>query len=188
MRADTSLDIRPLRKPLDTIRNGEQQHASDPEYIQLSNQISGFCYDSAGNLLDEVTCAAAGSNHQYTYDAEGRLIAVAGYKYEYNADGTRVSKDNSSGMPTTLYLSDREGNQIAELNSSLAVQHVNVYSGKHLVGTYNPSASKVYYAYTDWMGTKRYEADSGGVYVNSWSSLPFGDNLRAQSTHSCVNT
>jgi RHS repeat-associated protein len=151
-------------------------------YSFASNQISGFCYDSAGNLLDEVTCTAAGSNHLYTYDAEGRLIATASYKYEYSAEGTRISKDNSSGIPATLYLHDGDGNQIAELNASLAVQHVNVYSGKHLVGTYNPSTSKVYYAYTDWMGTKRYEADSGGAYVNSWSSLPFGDNLAAQGT------
>jgi len=87
----------------------------------------------------------------YTYDAEGRLIATTGMKYEYNANGERVSKDNSAGAPQTLYLHDGDGNQIAELNAALAVQHVNVYSGKHLVGTWNPATSKVYYAYADWL-------------------------------------
>jgi RHS repeat-associated protein len=113
------------------------------------------------------------------YDAEGRLIATAGTQYEYNAGGERVSKDNAAGAPQTLYLHDGDGNQIAELNAALAVQHVNVYSGKHLVGTWNPASGQVYYAYSDWLGTKRYEADGGGNYVNSWASLPFGDNQTA---------
>jgi RHS repeat-associated protein len=65
------------------------------------------------------------------------------------------------------------------LNAALVVQHVNVYSGKHLVGTWNPASGTVYYAYSDWLGTKRYEADGGGNYVNSWASLPFGDNQTA---------
>jgi RHS repeat-associated protein len=56
---------------------------------------------------------------------------------------------------------------------------VNVYSGKHLVGTWNPASGKVYYEYSDWLGTKRYEADGAGNYVNSWASLPFGDNQTA---------
>lgn len=110
------------------------------------------------------------------------MIATAGTQYEYNATGERVSKDNSSGVPQTLYLHDGDGNQIAELNAALTVQHVNVYSGKHLVGTWNPASGKVYYAYSDWLGTKRYEADGGGTYVNSWASLPFGDNQTALGT------
>jgi RHS repeat-associated protein len=61
------------------------------------------------------------------------------------------------------------------------------------VGTWNPASGQVYYAYSDWLGTKRYEADGGGNYVNSWASrgprgqvfvrgvesLPFGDNQTA---------
>jgi hypothetical protein len=39
--------------------------------------------------------------------------------------------------------------QLVELNAALAVQHVNVYSGKHLVGTWNPASGKVYYAYAE---------------------------------------
>jgi len=147
-----------------------------------SNQISGYCYDAVGNLLDLQSCAAAGSNHLYTYDAEGRLIATAGYVYEYSAAGERVSKDNSSGTPTTFYLSDGSGNQIAELNASLVVQHINVFSGKRLVGTYTPSSGKLYYAYSDWIDTKRYETDSSGTFVNSWTSLPFGDSLASTNT------
>ena len=85
---------------------------------------------------------------------------------------------------------------MTELNASRAVQHVNVFSGPHLIGTWNPAAGKVYYAYSDWLpphgrrpvhggpelGTKRYEADGSGTYVNSWTSLPFGDNETALGT------
>ena len=71
---------------------------------------------------------------------------------------------------------------MTELNASRAVQHVNVFSGQHLIGTWNPAAGKVYYAYSDWLGTKRYEADGAGTYVNSWTSLPFGDNETALGT------
>src|SRR5271157_4540880 len=116
------------------------------------------------------SCAAAGSNHQFQYDAEGRLVATAGYRYEYNALGQRVSKDNSAFKPQTLYLHDRAGNQVAELSASLVVQHVNVYSGTHLIGTLNQSTNTIYYAYSDWLGTKRYETNGSGTYSNSWAS------------------
>ena len=144
-----------------------------------SNQISAIKHDAAGNLLDTQTCAAAGSNHQFTYDAEGRLVATAGMKYEYNALGQRVSKDNSSGVPQSLYLHDGSGNQIAELNASFVVQHVNVYSGSHLIGTLKGGA--VYHAYSDWLGTKRYETNGSGAYSNSWPasrSAIAGDRAR----------
>ncbi len=144
-----------------------------------SHQVVGFCYDSAGNLLDQTTCPGSGSTHQYKYDAEGRLIATAGTTYEYDAGGARRSKDSSSGTPTTLFLHDGSGNQIAELSAALVVQHVNVYSGQHLIGTLNKANGTIYYAYSDWLGTKRYEADGSGTYVNSWTSLPFGDNETA---------
>ncbi|MGB8259956.1 MAG: hypothetical protein WCE75_06380, partial [Terracidiphilus sp.] len=127
-----------------------------------SNQINGFCYDAVGNLLDMQSCPAPGSSHLYTYDAEGRMISANGMPYEYNANGERVSKDNASGVPQTVYLHDASGNQVAELNASLVVQHANVYSGSHLVGTLNSTNGKVYYAYSDWLGTKRYEADGAG--------------------------
>ena len=127
-------------------------------------------YDAAGNLLDTQTCAQAGSNHLYTYDAEERLIATSGTTYEYNAAGERVSKDNASHVPQSLYLHDGAGNQIAELNASLAWKHVNVYSGSHLIGTLDQSTGAVFYAYSDWLGTKRYEAGPAGAYTNSWAS------------------
>ena len=148
----------------------------------VSNRISGYCYDEAGNLLDMQSCPAPGSNHQFTYDAEGRLVATTGYRYEYDAAGQRVAKDNSSGAVTSLYLRDGAGNQIAELNASLAAQHVNVYSGSHLIGTLDQTSGGVYYAYSDWLGTKRYEASGAGAYANSWASLPFGDNLTPQGS------
>ena len=48
--------------------------------LRVTNQISGYSYDAAGNLISDGT-------HSYTYDAEGNLISVdncatAGYVYD----------------------------------------------------------------------------------------------------------
>src|SRR5262249_42489738 len=54
-----------------------------------SNQISGYCYDSAGNLLDAGPC---NTPHTYTYDAENNLSSFGITNYTYDGDGRRVSK------------------------------------------------------------------------------------------------
>ena len=112
--------------------------------------------------------------------AEGRLIATTGVTYEYNAMGERVARD-TAGVPQALFLHDGVGNQIAELNAARQPQHVNVYAGSHLIGTLQSDG--VHYAYSDWLGTKRYEAGPQGGAVNSWASLPFGDSLTPQVTN-----
>ena len=99
--------------------------------------------------------------------------------YEYNAMGERVARD-TAGVPQALFLHDGVGNQIAELNAARQPQHVNVYAGSHLIGTLQSDG--VHYAYSDWLGTKRYETGPQGGAVNSWASLPFGDSLTPQVT------
>jgi len=99
--------------------------------------------------------------------------------YEYNAMGERVAKD-TAGVPQALFLHDGAGNQIAELNAARQPQHVNVYAGSHLIGMLESDG--VHYAYSDWLGTKRYETGPQGGAVNSWATLPFGDSLTPQVT------
>ena len=75
---------------------------SAPTLTQTSstkNQIVGFCYDAAGNLLDEVGCPP--SNHTFVYNAEGQLLYTAGYSYLYDGDGQRVAKCTSTGQSST---------------------------------------------------------------------------------------
>ena len=52
--------------------------------ITGNNQISGFCYDSAGNLLRH---ASSCSSPTYAYNAESELTSTAGVTYTYDGDG-----------------------------------------------------------------------------------------------------
>jgi RHS repeat-associated protein len=57
--------------------------------VNSNNQISGYCYDSAGNLLDPGPC---NTPHMYTYDAENNLSSAGTTNYVYDGDGRRVWK------------------------------------------------------------------------------------------------
>jgi hypothetical protein len=57
--------------------------------VGTNNQISGFCYDAAGNLTATSgypTCASPA----YTYNAENQLSSAGGVTYTYDGDGKRV--------------------------------------------------------------------------------------------------
>lgn len=62
--------------------------------INLSNnQISGYCYDGAGNFSGgSATCL----NKSYYYDFENRLTSAGGQTYTYDAEGRRVQKSNGN--------------------------------------------------------------------------------------------
>jgi hypothetical protein len=66
---------------------------SQPSTVQ--NQISGFCYDIAGNMLGQSGCPGLPYTPSNVYDAENRLITihqtVTPY-YTYDGDGKRAIK------------------------------------------------------------------------------------------------
>ena len=78
-----------------------------------------------------------------------------------------------NGAVVAQYLYDATGNQQYELNGSGTMQHQNVVAGGKLWAT--SENGHVYYPYTDWLGTKRAQADEAGANVTTWASLPFGD-------------
>ena len=159
--------------------SGGSGSVGQPSYTFANNRIAGFCYDAAGNLLDQ-TSPCPGGNHQYAYDAEGRLTSTAGVQYVYDAEGLRAAKENSSGTPTNLYLHDQAGQQLAEIGGLNNLLHTNLYANGGLVGTYG--GGTIHYAYSDWLGTKRYQTDASGNYQSSWTSLPFGDSLTSSGS------
>jgi len=61
----------------------------------IKNQLSGYSYDAAGNLLSD------GLGHSFTYDAENRIIATGGFTYVYDGDGKRVKKCAGNACTTT---------------------------------------------------------------------------------------
>ena len=139
-----------------------------------NNRMDGASYDALGNLL--VNPSGGGS---YVYDAESRLISAGGLKYIYDAEGRRVAKLSGTTV-TNEYLFDTEGNQQIELNGSGTVLHTNLYAGGKLIATYG--GADTYFHFTDWLGTRRYEANSAGVMTETCTNLPFGDSQSCTGT------
>ncbi len=141
--------------------------------------MGGASYDALGNLM--VNPVPDGAS--YTYDAESRLTQVvnAGVstKYLYDAEGRRVAKLSGSTV-TNEYLFDTDGSQQIELNGSSAVLHTNLYAGGRLLATYQ--GTNTYFHFTDWLGTRRYEANSAGVQSEICTNLPFGDSQSCTGT------
>jgi RHS repeat-associated protein len=154
-----------------------------------TNQVSGWSYDGAGNLLND-------GRNSYNYDAEGRVCAVQNYGgsfdgYLYDAEGRRVAKTgitsfncalSSNGYAVTgSYLLGLGGEQVTEFNNTGTWVHSNVWSGGKLLGTYEgtvgPHPATWHFHLTDWLGTKRMQTTAAGNNEEVCYSYPFGDGL-----------
>jgi RHS repeat-associated protein len=82
---------------------GNLQQSGNFNFIQAyttANRISGYSYDTAGNLL------ADGLGNTYTWDANEMISSSNGTSYFYDAEGDRVGKSGS--VPTdTIYFGGR---------------------------------------------------------------------------------
>jgi RHS repeat-associated protein len=131
--------------------------------------------------------------NNYLYDGEGRICAIQSLTtgamtgYVYDPDGIRVAKgtissfnctnSSSNGFSATKgYVVGLDGEQLTETNSTGGWNHTNVFAGGQLLATYG--GSDTYYAFSDWLGTKRAEHGVGGC-LSTWLSLPFGSALQA---------
>jgi|HubBroStandDraft_5_1064220.scaffolds.fasta_scaffold03954_12 RHS repeat-associated protein len=133
---------------------------------QGCNSNIPYCYDAAGNLLND------GFN-SYAYDAENRIIQVNGGQttYAYDANGQRIRKVN--GAVTAEYLYDLGGDLITELSGSGAWNRGEVYAGGRHLATYNHGTT--YFVQPDWLGTERSRVLLDGEQFETCINLPFGD-------------
>ncbi|MGC1657881.1 MAG: RHS repeat-associated core domain-containing protein, partial [Candidatus Acidiferrales bacterium] len=138
-----------------------------------NNQISGYTYDAAGNVLNDTV-------HSYTYDAENRVTQVDGTPgtcstatacYIYGADGQRVQK--TVGSTITSYTHDLAGRVIAELqNSGWQVGYV--YAGG-LAAIY--ANSTTYFIHPDHLGSTRLMTGVNQSVYDSMDFMPFGEQI-----------
>ncbi|MGC2422416.1 MAG: hypothetical protein WA405_12305, partial [Candidatus Acidiferrales bacterium] len=92
------------------------------------NQVSGFCYDGAGNLLAGGSCPG-GPPYTYNYDAENHLTSTAGVAYtgvypersRRNGDGERVEKSNGE---IYWYTSGGEVLDETDLSGNLSSEYI----------------------------------------------------------------
>jgi RHS repeat-associated protein len=132
---------------------------------------SGLSYDAAGNILND-------SFHNYTYDAEGRLLTVDGTStYVYNAFSERVSATIAGQTYNVAF--DPAGNIVDQLNGS-TWSRGEVFAGAMHVATYGSSAT--YFDHSDWLGTVRMRTNLSGASVETCSNLPFGDSQSCAGT------
>jgi RHS repeat-associated protein len=156
-------------------------------------------HDPSGNITYD-------SANQYLYDAEGRICAIRNLTvgimtgYLYDADGTRVAKryitNWSAGCdttqngftPTSAYVLGPGNEQLTETNGNGVWKHTNVYAAGALIATYDSqpgntsNPNPLHFQLADWLGTRRVQTDYAGNIEESFSSLPFGDQLSSLPT------
>ena len=141
----------------------------NPSYtFDANNRISGsgVVYDAAGNITND------GLGHTYTYDAENRLLTVAGAasaNYVYDSIGQRVRQ--MIGSSSRDYVFDQAGRVITQMSPGWARSEL--YASWLHVATYTNNTT--YFDHRDWLGTKRALSNVSGSRVETCTSLPFGD-------------
>ena len=118
---------------------GNMQQSGNFSFTQAftaSNQISGFSYDAAGDLLNDTM-------NTYTYDNEGMLTSSGGAQYVYDALQQRVEKTGGSNPGEVVYFS---GKPLALLNPSSNSWTDLIWAGSSLIAEVpgSQSATPVY--------------------------------------------
>ena len=123
---------------------------------------------------------------QYIYDAEGRRVAKG------TITSWSCNIDSNGFVQTTAYVHGPNEEQMTEMsvaaNGSMTWTHTNAYAADRLVATYQndnggktPVEGNLHFGLTDWLGSKRVQAAYNGAPENSWTNLPFGENLTGTS-------
>ena len=154
--------------------------------VGSNNQITGYCYDGAGNLLDMVACGPP-TSHSFVYDAEGELQSppVSGingaiaYVYYYDGDGNRAQKCDanpctSGTSPGTLYWRDASGQVLDESTRTGAMQEEYVYFDGERVARRDVTSNNVHYYLSDQLGSASVIADSSGNVQEQTDFYPYG--------------
>jgi RHS repeat-associated protein len=158
----------------------------------LKTDTDAFTYDAAGNTLSD-------GEHQFAYDARGRMAAVvtsdndndkdANNKpsgkevtnYALNGLGERVFKrtanDNDHGHETIAYVYDEAGHLLGEYGEGGRLIEEVVWLGDLPVATINGGGDQedIHYISPDHLGSPHIVTDAHGRKVWEWSHEPFGN-------------
>jgi RHS repeat-associated protein len=130
-----------------------------------ANQLTGYSYDAAGNLL---------LNSDFYYDAENRLYnPAAPYTYWYDADGLRTRKAASATVGT-IYWPGSSGEILTEANGSGTVSEDYIYfNGSRIARVDRPSGT-VHYYFSDQLGSASTITSSSGSVEACYYYSPYG--------------
>jgi RHS repeat-associated protein len=158
------------------------------------NQIIGFCYDAAGNLLAQSSPPCP--SPEYSYNAENQLTFTASTNYLYDGDGNRVEKYmlNNQGVLTyqQMYWYGGGGNTLEETDQSGSTSdgafHEYVFLGDARIARRDGTASgDVEYYLADHLGSARVVTDSNGNTLSDIDYCPYGAECYVASDSSGNN-
>jgi RHS repeat-associated protein len=137
-----------------------------------NNQLSGYCYDAAGNVILNATCPSGSFTPTYSYNSENQLTSTAGVNYTYDGDGKRVMK--SSG---TIYWYGMSSDPLDETDltgsfSNSSFHEYVFFDGKRVAR--RDSSNNIQYYFADHLGSSRVITNSAGSILDNSDFYPFG--------------
>jgi RHS repeat-associated protein len=159
---------------------GNLQSSGNYSFIQgytAANQISGWNYDAAGNLLTD----GLGSN--YVYDGEGKIKSGAGVTYIYTAEGQRAEKSGSPAVDTIYF----GGHPIGRLISGAWTDEI-YGAGGLLAEVPGTQTGTAVYRMTDHLGSLVGTLSSTGSVLSTQDVGPFGEVFAGGSSDPFVFT
>ena len=138
-----------------------------------------YTFDKDGNLIAN---KQGSQTWTYSYDTENRLVGVVSsegtWRYEYDALGNRIASIKDGQR--TEYLLDPTG--LGDVVGEYSGENVARYThGLGLVSRVDGSNTSSFYD-TDAIGSVVGLSGSSGSYLNSYSYLPFGEDLTKTET------
>jgi RHS repeat-associated protein len=136
--------------------------------VNTANQLTGapYQYDAAGDLLND-------GNHQYAYDAEGRVTSVDGgatASYTYDAFGNRVQK--TVGGADSEYVYDQASRLNTVFNNGAFGRGFVYVNGQPLAEYYD---NTTYFVHTDYLGSTRLLTELNQSVAESDDYYPYGE-------------
>lgn len=165
---------------------GCKQESDLSNIASAQNQIFGYAYDAAGNMI----ATPGPSSSQYTYNAENQLTATSGNTYKYDGDGRRVEKLNSTGQVYKIYWYSTGSDPLDETDASgtattSAFNEYIFFGGKRIAK--RDSSNNVNYYFGDHLGTARLVASATGAILDDSDYYPFGGERPILSSSSGNN-
>jgi len=137
-----------------------------------NNQLNGYCYDGAGNLLLNAPCPTGTFTPAYTYDDENRLSTVSGYTYDYDGDGARMEK--ASGTTGTMYWPGPGGKVLTETDLSGNINEEYVYFNGERIARIDRPTGTVHYYFSNHLGSASVITDASGNIQEQTDYYPYG--------------
>ncbi len=149
------------------------------ESFTASNQVLGFSYDAAGDLLSD-------GLDTYTYDDEGMLTSTGGAQYIYDALQQRVEKSGGSDLEEVVYFN---GQPLALLNPSSGAWTDLIWAGVHLLAEVPGSqTASPTYRLLNHEGSLAATTDASGNLTGTNLLTPYGQLMASSTTDPYVYT